>query len=119
MEDKKFEDFGWNAIYIDGHNVEEIRKELESQMQMEAVRNDVLGDKVYKFLAGVNKAEETKMSKKEYEASKAAANSANAAVSEEKEEKPKKKTAAKKTETETEDKPKKTRTSKKKEESAE
>ena len=104
---------------LQGRTVEEIRKELESQMQMEAVRNDVLGDKVYKFLAGVNKAEETKMSKKEYEASKAAANSANAAVSEEKEEKPKKKTAAKKTETETEDKPKKTRTSKKKEESAE
>lgn len=23
--DKKFEEFGWNAIYIDGHNVEEIR----------------------------------------------------------------------------------------------
>ena len=86
---------------LQGRTVEEIRKELESQMQMEAVRNDVLGDKVYKFLAGVNKAEESKMTKKEYEASKAAA------AAEHKEESSK------------EEKPKKTRTTKKKEESAE
>lgn len=86
---------------LQGRTVEEIRKELESQMQMEAVRNDVLGDKVYKFLAGVNKAEESKMTKKEYEASKAAA------AAEHKEESSK------------EEKPKKTRTTKKKDESAE
>lgn len=85
---------------LQGRTVEEIRKELESQMQMEAVRNDVLGDKVYKFLAGVNKAEESKMTKKEYEASKAAA-------------------AEHKEESSKEEKPKKTRTTKKKEESAE
>lgn len=105
---------------LQGRTVEEIRKELEAQMQMEAVRNDVLGDKVYKFLAGVNKAEESKMTKKEYEASKAAAAAEHKEESS-KEEKPKKKAAAKKadTETEAEEKPKKTRTSKKKEDSAE
>ncbi len=106
---------------LQGRTVEEIRKELESQMQMEAVRNDVLGDKVYKFLAGVNKAEESKMTKKEYEASKAAAAAAEHKEESSKEEKPKKKAAAKKAdaETEAEEKPKKTRTSKKKEDSAE
>lgn len=105
---------------LQGRTVEEIRKELESQMQMEAVRNDVLGDKVYKFLAGVNKAEESKMTKKEYEASKAAVAAEHKEESS-KEEKPKKKAAAKKAdaETEAEEKPKKTRTSKKKEDSAE
>lgn len=105
---------------LQGRTVEEIRKELESQMQMEAVRNDVLGDKVYKFLAGVNKAEESKMTKKEYEASKAAAAAEHKEESS-KEEKPKKKAAAKKADAETEavEKPKKTRTSKKKEDSAE
>jgi len=105
---------------LQGRTVEEIRKELEAQMQMEAVRNDILGDKVYKFLAGVNKAEESKMTKKEYEASKAAAAAAQK-EEDKKEEKPKKKASAKKaeTETETEEKPKKTRTSKKKEDSAE
>lgn len=105
---------------LQGRTVEEIRKELESQMQMEAVRNDVLGDKVYKFLAGVNKAEESKMTKKEYEASKAAAAAEHKEESS-KEEKPKKKAAAKKAdaETEAEEKPKKARTSKKKEDSAE
>ena len=85
---------------LQGRTVEEIRKELETQMQMETVRNDILGDKVYKFLAGVNKAEESKMTKKEYEASKAAA-------------------AAEQKEDKKEEKPKKTRTSKKKEDSAE
>ena len=105
---------------LQGRTVEEIRKELESQMQMEAVRNDVLGDKVYKFLAGVNKAEESKMTKKEYEASKAAAAAEHKEESS-KEEKPKKKAAAKKADAETEavEKPKKTRTAKKKEDSAE
>ena len=105
---------------LQGRTVEEIRKELEAQMQMEAVRNDVLGDKVYKFLAGVNKAEESKMTKKEYEASKAAAAAEHKEESS-KEEKPKKKAAAKKAdaETEAEEKPKKTRTAKKKEDSAE
>ena len=105
---------------LQGRTVEEIRKELESQMQMEAVRNDVLGDKVYKFLAGVNKAEESKMTKKEYEASKAAAAAEHKEESS-KEEKPKKKAAAKKADAETEavEKPKKARTAKKKEDSAE
>ncbi len=105
---------------LQSRTVEEIRKELETQMQIEAVRNDVLGDKVYKFLAGVNKAEESKMTKKEYEASKAAAAAEHKEESS-KEEKPKTKTAAKKTdaETEAEEKTKKTRTTKKKEESAE
>lgn len=105
---------------LQGRTVEEIKKELEAQMQMEAVRNDILGDKVYKFLAGVNKAEESKMTKKEYEASKAAAAAAQK-EEDKKEEKPKKKASAKKAETETEaeEKPKKTRTSKKKEDSAE
>lgn len=105
---------------LQGRTVEEIKKELEAQMQMEAVRNDILGDKVYKFLAGVNKAEESKMTKKEYEASKAAAAAAQK-EEDKKEEKPKKKASAKKAETEAEaeEKPKKTRTSKKKEDSAE
>ena len=102
---------------LQSRSVEEIRKELESQMQMETVRNDILGDKVYKFLAGVNKAEESKMTKKEYEASKTAAAEQN--EDDKKENNIKKKVSAKKAETEVEEQPKKTRTSKKKEESAE
>lgn len=120
VEDEDINNFLSFHAELQGRTVEEIKKELEAQMQMEAVRNDILGDKVYKFLAGVNKAEESKMTKKEYEASKAAAAAAQK-EEDKKEEKPKKKASAKKaeTETETEEKPKKTRTSKKKEDSAE
>lgn len=120
VEDEDINNFLSFHAELQGRTVEEIKKELEAQMQMEAVRNDILGDKVYKFLAGVNKAEESKMTKKEYEASKAAAAAAQK-EEDKKEEKPKKKAAAKKAETETEaeEKPKKTRTSKKKEDSAE
>ncbi len=101
VEDEDINNFLSFHAELQGRTVEEIKKELEAQMQMEAVRNDILGDKVYKFLAGVNKAEESKMTKKEYEASKAAA------------------AAAQKEEDKKEEKPKKTRTSKKKEDSAE
>lgn len=120
VEDEDINNFLSFHAELQGRTVEEIRKELEAQMQMEAVRNDILGDKVYKFLAGVNKAEESKMTKKEYEASKAAA-AAEQKEADSKEEKPKKKASAKKAETETEaeEKPKKARTSKKKEDSAE
>lgn len=120
VEDEDVNNFLSFHAELQGRTVEEIKKELEAQMQMEAVRNDILGDKVYKFLAGVNKAEESKMTKKEYEASKAAAAAAQK-EEDKKEEKPKKKASAKKAETETEaeEKPKKTRTSKKKEDSAE
>lgn len=68
---------------LQSRTVEEIRKELEAQMQLENVRNDVLGDKVYKFLAGVNKAETTDMTKKEYEAAKAAKQAENQAKAKE------------------------------------
>ena len=112
--------------------VADLKKELEAQMQMDVVRSEVLGDKVYKFLAGVNKAENSKMSKQEYEAHKLAEQAKNQAKAqegeEEKEEKkksPAKKTTAKATTktakataTETEEKPKKTtakKTTKKKE----
>lgn len=120
VEDEDINNFLSFHAELQGRTVEEIKKELEAQMQMEAVRNDILGDKVYKFLAGVNKTEESKMTKKEYEASKAAAAAAQK-EEDKKEEKPKKKASAKKAETETEaeEKPKKTRTSKKKEDSAE
>lgn len=118
VEDEDINNFLSFHAELQGRTVEEIKKELEAQMQMEAVRNDILGDKVYKFLAGVNKAEESKMTKKEYEASKAAAAAAQK-EEDKKEEKPKKKASAKKAETEAEEKPKKTRTSKKKEDSAE
>lgn len=120
VEDEDINNFLSFHAELQGRTVEEIKKELEAQMQMEAVRNDILGDKVYKFLAGVNKAEESKMTKKEYEASKAAAAAAQK-EEDKKEEKPKKKASDKKAETETEaeEKPKKTRTSKKKEDSAE
>lgn len=120
VEDEDINNFLSFHAELQGRTVEEIKKELEAQMQMEAVRNDILGDKVYKFLAGVNKAEESKMTKKEYEASKAAVAAAQK-EEDKKEEKPKKKASAKKAETETEaeEKPKKTRTSKKKEDSAE
>lgn len=120
VEDEDINNFLSFHAELQGRTVEEIKKELEAQMQMEAVRNDILGDKVYKFLAGVNKAEESKMTKKEYEASKAAAAAAQK-EEDKKEEKPKKKASAKKAETETEaeEKPKKTRTSKKKEDLAE
>ena len=67
MEEEDINNFLSFHSELQGRTVEEIRKELETQMQMESVRNDVLGDKVYKFLAGVNKAEETKMTKKEYD----------------------------------------------------
>lgn len=120
VEDEDVNNFLSFHAELQGRTVEEIKKELEAQMQMEAVRNDILGDKVYKFLAGVNKAEESKMTKKEYEASKAAAAAAQK-EEDKKEEKPKKKASTKKAETETEaeEKPKKARTSKKKEDSAE
>ncbi len=120
VEDEDINNFLSFHAELQGRTVEEIKKELEAQMQMEAVRNDILGDKVYKFLAGVNKAEESKMTKKEYEASKAATAAAQK-EEDKKEEKPKKKASAKKAETETEaeEKPKKARTSKKKEDSAE
>ena len=112
--------------------VADLKKELEAQMQMDVVRSEVLGDKVYKYLAGVNKAENSKMSKQEYEAHKLAEQAKNQAKAqegeEEKEEKkksPAKKTTtkattktAKATATETEEKPKKTtakKTTKKKE----
>ena len=107
--------------------VADLKKELEAQMQMDAVRNEVLGDKVYKYLAGVNKGKNSKMSKQEYEAHKLeeqAKNQAKAQEGEEKEEKKeKKKTTAKKVEKEeSEEKPKKTtakKTTKKKESDAE
>lgn len=120
VEDEDINNFLSFHAELQGRTVEEIKKELEAQMQMEVVRNDILGDKVYKFLAGVNKAEESKMTKKEYEASKAAAAAAQK-EEDKKEEKPKKKASAKKAETETEaeEKPKKARASKKKEDSAE
>ena len=118
VEDEDINNFLSFHAELQGRTVEEIKKELEAQMQMEAVRNDILGDKVYKFLAGVNKAEESKMTKKEYEASKAAAAAAQK-EEDKKEEKPKKKASVKKAETEAEEKPKKARTSKKKEDSAE
>ncbi len=112
---------------LQDRTVDELKKELEAQMQMDAVRNEVLGDKVYKFLAGVNKAETSKMTKQEYEAHKLAEQAKNQEVannkSEEKEVKEKKKTAAKKSEPKDEtDKPKKApakKTVKKKEGSAE
>lgn len=72
VEDEDINNFLALHAELQSRTVEEIKKELETQMQLEAVRNDVLGDKVYKFLAGVNKAENTNMTKKEYEASKAA-----------------------------------------------
>lgn len=116
VEDEDINNFLSFHAELQGRPVEDIKKELESQMQMEAVRNDVLGDKVYKYLAGVNKAEESKMTKKEYEAFRAAKQTGETA-GESSEEKPKKKAAAKKSEKEAdaEEKPKKTRTSKKKE----
>lgn len=116
VEDEDINNFLSFHAELQGRPVEDIKKELESQMQMEAVRNDVLGDKVYKYLAGVNKAEESKMTKKEYEAFRAAKQTDETA-GESSEEKPKKKAAAKKSEKEAdaEEKPKKTRTSKKKE----
>ena len=98
VEDEDVNNFLSFHAELQGRTVEEIKKELEAQMQMEAVRNDILGDKVYKFLAGVNKAEESKMTKKEYEASKAAAAAAQK-EEDKKEEKPKKKASAKKAET--------------------
>ncbi len=100
---------------LQSRTVEELKKELESQMQMDAVRNEVLGDKVYNFLAGVNKAKTSKMSKKEYEEYKLAEQAKNqaAADKEGKEEKTeKKKSTAKKKEEKSdksaEEKPKKT-----------
>lgn len=105
--------------------VADLKKELEAQMQMDAVRNEVLGDKVYKYLAGVNKAEFSKMSKQDYEAHKLAEQAKNQAKAQESEEsdepKEKKKSTAKKSEGE--EKAKKTTakktTAKKKESDAE
>ncbi len=112
VEDEDINNYLSFHAELQSRTVEEIKKELEAQMQMEAVRNDVLGDKVYKFLAGVNKVEESKMTKKEYEASKAAKQVENETKKETSDE-----TGDKKVETESEntEKPKKTRTSKKKE----
>ncbi len=72
VEDEDINEYLSFHAELQNKTVEELRKELESQMQLETIRNDVLGDKVYKFLASANKMEEVKMTKKEYEASKIA-----------------------------------------------
>ncbi len=112
---------------LQSRTVEELKKELEAQMQVDAVRNEVLGDKVYKYLAGVNKCEASKMGKQEYEAHKLAEQAKNQAKAQEdaeSQEKVEKKKSTKKAaeEGESEAKPKKTtarKTNKKKESDAE
>ena len=112
---------------LQSRTVEELKKELEAQMQVDAVRNEVLGDKVYKYLAGVNKCEASKMGKQEYEAHKLAEQAKNQAKAQEdaeSQEKVEKKKSTKKAaeEGESEAKPKKTtarKTTKKKESDAE
>jgi len=45
----------------------DIKKEIESSNQLEAVKNDLLGDKVYEYLCTINKIKEKIVTREEYE----------------------------------------------------
>ena len=86
---------------LQGRSLEDLKKELSDKQQLESIKNDVLGDKVYEYLVSVNKVKDIKMTKAEFD------NVGQAEVkdnTEDKEEKPKKRatkprtTKAKKTE---------------------
>ena len=50
-----------------GRSLEDIKKELETNGQLEGIKNDVLGDKVFDYLLSVNKIKEIKMTKEEFD----------------------------------------------------
>lgn len=86
---------------LQGRSLDDLKKELSDKQQLESIKNDVLGDKVYEYLVSVNKVKDIKMTKAEFD------NVGQAEVKdnkEDKEEKPKKRatkprtTKAKKTE---------------------
>ena len=98
---------------IQGRTLDELKKELTENQQIESIRNDVLGDLVFNYLMSVNKVNEIKMTKEEFD--KPAIPTQDTADTEEaKEENPKKSSKAKKEAADeaSEEKPKKTRTSK-------
>lgn len=57
------------AFHADLQNKDpkELKKELEKAHQLESIRNDVLGDKVFEFLESVNDIKAKKMTRAEYE----------------------------------------------------
>ena len=90
---------------LQSKTAEELKKELENAHQLEAIRNDVLGDKVFEFLSGINTVKTKNMTKTEYDNYKLTLDketkSGDKKSSKDKketlsEEKPKKKTATKK-----------------------
>lgn len=93
---------------LQNKTVNDLKKELEANHQLETVKNDVLGDKVFAFLETVNKVNVKKMTREEYDASKTAPKEAvkNDGVKEDKKEKAKKKPAKSKDSEDKEDKPK-------------
>lgn len=102
---------------LQNRSMEELKKELETSHQLESIRNDVLGDKVFEFLETVSDIKVNKMSKEQYEKAKQekaeAAKNEGAKTAAKKTAKPKKeKTDEDKAETET-DKPAKKKAVKK------
>lgn len=72
VEDADIDKFIAFHADLQNRTVEELKKELEKNHQLESIRNDVLGDKVYDFLATINTIKTKKMTKEEYEKEKQA-----------------------------------------------
>lgn len=70
VEDADVDKFLAYHADIQNRSVEDLKKELEANQQLEGIKNDVLGDKVFEYLLSVNKIKENKMTKEEFEKSK-------------------------------------------------
>lgn len=70
VEDADVDKFVAFHAELQNRTVEELKKDLDKNHQLEAIRNDVLGDKVYDFLSTINEIKVKKMTKEEYEKEK-------------------------------------------------
>lgn len=87
---------------LQGIPLEDLKKELSDRQQLESIKNDVLGDKVYEYLLSVNKITDKNITKEEYD------NVGMPEKSSTREEKPKaKRTTKAKKDSDGEEKPKK------------
>lgn len=87
---------------LQGIPLEDLKKELSDRQQLEGIKNDVLGDKVYEYLLSVNKITDKNITKEEYD------NVGMPEKSSKSEEKPKaKRTTKAKKDSDGEEKPKK------------
>lgn len=55
---------------LQNRSMEELKKELETSHQLESIRNDILGDKVFEFLETISDIKINKMTKAQYEKAK-------------------------------------------------